>query len=330
MHKIDNSVIGDKILYFRLLISYISIVPCGFFSLQYRREVIDLKIIHQQKNVTVYQSAIYMTNSIVIETPELVLVVDPNWLPQEVEKLRHHADWVQGDRELYLLFTHSDYDHIIGYGAFPTPRVIASRQLQEQPEHSKESILEDIRQFDDDYYIVRPYPIAYPQVDIAIEEDGHVLEVGSTRMTFYLALGHTSDGLITVIDPGGIIIVGDYLSDIEFPYIYHSSTEYMNTLAKINSIINKHNPQLLIPGHGSVAENQVEMQRRRLASEHYIVNMRHAVIDNDQTAMDGLIADCPFPRNMRQYQESNRKLLLEELHLKRINDSTQAPLGNDC
>ncbi|MEX1029340.1 MAG: MBL fold metallo-hydrolase [Paenibacillaceae bacterium] len=272
-----------------------------------------MKIIHQQKNVTVYQSALYMTNSIVIETPELVLVVDPSWLPQEVEKLRHHADWVQGDRELYLLFTHSDYDHILGYGAFPTTRVIASRQLQDQPEHHKESILEDIRQFDDDYYIVRPYPIAYPQVDIAIEEDGHVLEVGSTRMTFYLAPGHTSDGLITVIDPGGIIIAGDYLSDIEFPYIYHSSTEYMNTLAKIKPIIREHNPQLLIPGHGNVTEDQLEMQRRCLTAEYYIVHMRQAVIDNDQIAMDGVIAECLFPRNMRQYQEHNRKLLAEEL-----------------
>jgi hydroxyacylglutathione hydrolase len=274
--------------------------------------VIGLKIIHQQKHLTVYQSALYMTNSIVIESPELVLIVDPNWLPQEVEKLRHHTDWVLGDRELYMLFTHSDYDHIIGYGAFPSARVIASRQLQDQQEHDKQSILEQIRQFDDDYYIVRPYPIEYPQVDIVIEEDGHVLEVGSTRLTFYHAPGHTSDGLITVVDPGGIVIAGDYLSDIEFPYIYHSSTEYMNTLAKTNKIIKDHNPQLLIPGHGNVAEDQVEIQRRRLASEQYIVQMRQAVMDNNQNAMDGLIAQCRFPRNMKQYHEHNQKLLEEE------------------
>lgn len=271
-----------------------------------------MKIIHQQKNLTVYQSALYMTNSIVLETPELVLIVDPNWLPQEVEKLRHHADWVLGDRQLYMLFTHSDYDHIIGYGAFPSARVIASRQLQDQPDHDKQSILEDIRQFDDDYYIVRPYPIEYPQVDIVIEEDGHVLEVGSTRLTFYHAPGHTSDGLITVVDPGGIVIAGDYVSDIEFPYIYHSSTEYMKTLAKIDMIIQVHNPQLLIPGHGDVTEDQVEMQHRRLASEHYISRMRQAVEDNNQTAMDGLIIECPFPRNMRKYHEYNQKLLEEE------------------
>lgn len=270
-----------------------------------------MKIIHQQQNLTVYQSALYMTNSIVIETPELILVVDPNWLPQEVEKLRHHAEWMLGDRELYMLFTHSDYDHIIGYGAFPTARVIASRQLQDQDEQVKQSILEDIRQFDDDYYIVRPYPITYPQVDIVIEADGQVLEVGSTRLTFYHAPGHTSDGLITVVDPGGIVIAGDYLSDIEFPYMYHSSTEYMKTLVKIDEIIND-NPQLLIPGHGNVTEDQAEMQRRRLASEDYIVRMRQAVMNNSQTAMDALIAECPFPRNMRRYHEHNKKLLEAE------------------
>lgn len=271
-----------------------------------------MKIIHQQQNLTVYQSALYMTNSIVIETPELVLVVDPNWLPQEVEKLRHHAEWVLGDRELYILFTHSDYDHIIGYGAFPTARVIASRLLQDQDELVKQSTLEDIRQFDDDYYIERPYPIAYPQVDIIIEADAQLLEVGSTRLTFYHAPGHTNDGLITVVEPGGIIIAGDYLSDIEFPYMYHSSTEYMRTLMKTDKIIHAHNPQLLIPGHGNVTEDQMEMQRRRLASESYIVRMRQAVKNNSQTAMDALIAECPFPRNMRRYHEHNRRLLTEE------------------
>jgi hydroxyacylglutathione hydrolase len=292
---------------------YILIVPCRNLTLQYEYEVIAVKMIHQQEHVTVYQSALYKTNSIVIETPEIVLVVDPCWLPQEVEKLRHHADWVLGDRELYLLITHSDYDHIIGYGAFPNPRVIASRQLQEQSDQHKLSTLEQIRQFDDDYYIDRPYPIVYPQVDITVEKDGQVLEFGSTRLTFYLASGHTEDGIITVIEPSGIVIAGDYLSDIEFPYIYHSSHEYMNTMAKINTLITEHNPQLLIPGHGSVTEDQAEMQRRRLASEHYIKHMRQAVLDNDPIAMNELIAECPFPRNMQKYQEDNRKLFIEEL-----------------
>jgi len=200
--------------------------------------------------------------------------------------------------------------------------VIASRQLHNQPEQVKQAILEEIRQFDDDYYVVRPYPIVYPQVDIMIEEDGHVLEVGSTRLTFYLAPGHTNDGLITVVDPLGIVIAGDYLSDIEFPYMYHSSTEYMRTLLKADQIIKAHNPQLLIPGHGNVTADQLEMEQRRLTAEDYIVRMRQAVSNNDQIVMYSLIADCPFPRNMRRYHEHNKRLLEEEITFTKIHDST--------
>lgn len=68
--------------------------------------------------VTLFQSDLYMTNSLVMETDDCVLVTDPCWLPREVEEIRRYVDNILGARRLFLLFTHSDFDHIIGYGAF--------------------------------------------------------------------------------------------------------------------------------------------------------------------------------------------------------------------
>ena len=76
--------------------------------------------------VTVFESALYRTTSAVIQTPDMVLLADPNWLPHEVAAIQQHVAAIRGSRPLYLLFTHSDYDHILGYKAFPDAQAIVS------------------------------------------------------------------------------------------------------------------------------------------------------------------------------------------------------------
>lgn len=38
-------------------------------------------IIYRDPNVTVFQSVLFQTNTTVVQTNDLVLVVDPGWLP---------------------------------------------------------------------------------------------------------------------------------------------------------------------------------------------------------------------------------------------------------
>ena len=82
----------------------------------------------QNEHITVFQSALYQTTCTVVETKDFVLVVDPNWLPHEMEEeIEQHVTQIRGQRELYLLFTHGDFDHVIGYHAFPGAKVIRSQ-----------------------------------------------------------------------------------------------------------------------------------------------------------------------------------------------------------
>src|SRR5699024_5323086 len=151
-----------------------------------------------------------------------------NWLPEEVERIRRYVDSIKNNRkQLYLILTHSDFDHIIGSGAFPEAKVIASRELREN--QHKEDVIEEIRQFDQDYYLQRNYTPTYPEVDYVIEEDGQTLDLDTCILTFYQAPGHTSDGIFTVIEPFGIFLAGDYLSDVEFPFITSNYTDYVQT-----------------------------------------------------------------------------------------------------
>ena len=123
----------------------------------------------------------------------------------------------------------------------------------------KEKSLKGIFDFDDEYYISRDYKIEYPKGDILIKEDGQVLKIGKTKLTFYLSPGHNPDGIFTIVEPLNIWIAGDYLSNEEFPYIYFSSFAYEETLRKVETILEKHNIEMLIPGHGDITFSEAEI-----------------------------------------------------------------------
>ncbi|UNK18808.1 MBL fold metallo-hydrolase [Paenibacillus sp. N3/727] len=247
---------------------------------------------YRSEHVTVFQSALYQTTSTVIQTKEMVLIVDPNWLPDEVEATKQYVNTIKGERDTYLLFTHGDFDHIIGYQAFPDARVIGSSGLHHQSE--KEQTLQMIREFDNKHYISRNYPIEFPRVDIVIHEDGQQLPLGDTTMTFYLAPGHTEDGVITVIEPLGIMIAGDYLSNFELPFIYQSAKAYMHTLEKVERIFADHSIQLLVPGHGQMTADSSEMKRRLDTASDYLDRLCEAVLTNNESVLDALYKEHAF------------------------------------
>lgn len=225
-------------------------------------------IIHKSNNVTVFQSAMFQLNTTVVTTEDLILVVDPGYLPYEIDKIRLYVDQIKGDRPIYLFFTHSDFDHIVGYGAFPDAKTIASEQFVTN--NLKESQLQEAIKNDDEYYIVRPYHLLYPSIDHVIKEDGEQFQVGKTLFTFYFAFGHNHDGLIGVVEYENLAIVGDYLSDIEFPFVYFSFEQYDRTLKTLSSIFKENRELTLITSHGTVTSDQSEITKRLSDSYEYI------------------------------------------------------------
>ena len=91
------------------------------------------KIIYRDPNITIFQSTLFQTNSTVVKTEDSILVVDPAWLPHEVANIRREVDEIRGNRPVFLIFTHSDYDHIIGYKAFQADKVFMSKALADNP-----------------------------------------------------------------------------------------------------------------------------------------------------------------------------------------------------
>ena len=266
---------------------------------------------YKAPGVTVFESALYRTTATVIDTGGVILIVDPNFLPQEIRRIRCFIDEIRKDRELYLLFTHSDYDHILGWQAFPEAKVIASSAFANNS--GKENILEQIRQFDEEYYIRRNYPIDYPVVDIEVAADGQVAELGEARLQLFLAPGHTADGIFIVVENTGAWIAGDYLSNIEFPFIYDSSYAYEQTLRNASGLIDSHEPALLIPGHGDVTLVKAEMRQRCEESLEYLYNLRQAVQSGEGFPEEKLWQRYGNKRGLMAPHQENLALVRREL-----------------
>jgi len=265
---------------------------------------------YQDQHLTVFESALYRTTTTVVSTPKFNLLVDPNWLPGEIKTIKKHLD-ASGDKPLVLLFTHGDYDHILGYKAFKPHLVIASQAFIDSPDIEKR--LQQIQTFDDEYYIKRDYPITYPVVDIPVRKDAQELVLGDCHITFYQAPGHTPDGVFTIVEPYGYFIAGDYLSNVEFPFVNDSSQAYLNTLRKVDTILNQHRIERMIPGHGDLAHNTPEIQRRMLESVAYVEELRESIAGQKSFDLKKWISRYDFPIGLTKCHLENEVLVKKEM-----------------
>ncbi len=241
---------------------------------------------------------------------DVVLVVDPAWLPDEVIAISNYVEKIRCKRELFLVFTHSDYDHIIGCGAFRPDKVFMSRAMVENPD--KELRLQEVIEFDDAYYIKRPYPAVYPQADFTIFRDAVQYRHHSTKMTFYLTPGHTADSMMVVVWQIGLCIAGDYLSDIEFPVIAHSSVEYEISMNKLLAIHDRNWFTRLIPGHGSLSLSINDWLQRRTESLSYIYALREHIATGVAIDEAALWARYHFPLSQKKVHSDNIELMRRE------------------
>jgi hydroxyacylglutathione hydrolase len=255
----------------------------------------------QDNHITVFQSSLYMTTTAIIQSNDVLIMTDPTWLPHEIKEIKYFIDKNLGDREFYIIYTHSDFDHIIGSGAFPEAKVIATEEFKNN--HAKEKIVQEIHQFDQQYYIKRNYVPNYPEVDISIVTDGEMMNLGDLSLTFYKAPGHTSDSLFTIIEPYGIFLSGDYLSDVEFPFI-SSYKDYVKTIETAAYIMNNYEIKYHVPGHGSTTSQKKEMLNRINFSKYYLQQLL-----NDNGALE---IECrkkfPFFEGMKSIHYENKEI----------------------
>ncbi len=273
-----------------------------------------MKIQFRSKELIIFESALFRTTTSLIIGDQYILLIDPNWLPIELDFIENIIQSLGKNAEKYLVFTHSDYDHIIGYGKFKEYKTIASKNFINNNE--KESVLNQIEKFDDEYYVTRTYEVEYPKIEIPISGDGEKLQIGFDEYQFYQAKGHNKDGIFVLNKTKKILIAGDYLSNIEFPYIYDSLKDYKQTLSKFENIVNLQSIEILVPGHGDYTAHSKEIQKRIDESKTYITELEHSIIEKKEFDETKLYTRYKFPIIMNQFHLNNIKLVKTELEIK--------------
>ncbi len=268
-------------------------------------------MLRRTPDYALFESALFRTTSLLVTGQDHLLLVDPTWLPAEVEEMAELAESLAGSRECFLLFTHSDYDHILGFGRFPGFTTLASEAFVANT--APQEPLQQIRDFDDEYYIERSYPIGYPRIDISLPAEPTERQLGSDTYVFYPAPGHNPDGVLALNRTRGILIVGDYLSHVEFPYVYHSVADYHGTLDRLEGILRDEEVTLLVSGHGDATDDPAEMQRRIADSRDYLAKLEASVREDTPFDFDHLFARYRFPGIMRKFHAGNVELMRRHL-----------------
>lgn len=215
-----------------------------------------------------FQSHWWQLNSILCHYNATTILWDPAYDQKELEEISDQASLLDATSKS-LVFTHGDYDHIVGEATFKEYHRVGSTAFEAKT--NKKQVLQQIEQLDHEFYVERSRVPEFPSLDIIITSENPTrMALGNLEVHFYRAAGHTEDGLFTVVPELGLWVAGDYLSDIEFPFVEDRVTNYYETLATARKILTEYTIQVMVPGHGKPAYSKTEIQTRIDQSEQYL------------------------------------------------------------
>ena len=205
----------------------------------------------------VVTSGFWQTNAIALRAGEEAVLIDSPYLPDELDALPSLLAGA-GFEPDGLVATHADFDHLLGRLAFPGMTLGLGESSVEYLQRSPGAPQRALRRYDDEFYVTRPAPLALGQVQ-ALPVPGHV-ELGDRELELHPAEGHTPDGIALFDRAQGILIVGDYLSDVEIPWISEggSLTDYRATLARLAPLVE--DARTVVPGHGAAHDRETTLR----------------------------------------------------------------------
>lgn len=266
----------------------------------------------ETSTIQIFQSGIWQLNSTVISSQGNSLIIDAGYFPKELEEIKKYVT-SQGKIN-FLAFTHGHWDHIQGRDVFPEVPVLVSPALYEAIKQNTEeakSNQQQVEEFDSRWYIKRNAPFHWPTQIRAIADE-EIFFVGDIQIQALLLPGHSNDGLGFFLPEQKVLLIGDYLSPCEIPFV-HQLTDYQNTLQRLLSLLPL--VEQIIPGHGPClsAQTAKEIAQADLA---YLEKL----FDYLQKGENEKALSLPFPRathvpGMREAHLENYKRVQSILSL---------------
>jgi glyoxylase-like metal-dependent hydrolase (beta-lactamase superfamily II) len=230
-------------------------------------------------------SGIWQLASAVLSRDGAVVVIDPGYFPRELDELSQLAR--QHGEVLAVAFTHGHWDHVLGWRSFPGAAVWTSPRLAAaMRDGTAERHLRDARDFDGRWYVERGAPYAWPPPErVRPVGEGDELQVGGFVLRALTLPGHSADGLGLHVPGAGLLVVGDYLSPCEIPFVEDLGA-YRGTLRRLLTLLSE--VQAVVPGHGPLL---TAARARALAEEDllYLDALARCAELGDAAAARGLV-----------------------------------------
>ena len=246
-----------------------------------------MRAVSLHPDVIVVTSAVLHVNCVIVRADDETFVIDSPVLPDELDALGALVEQAGFPMPSGLLATHGDWDHVLGRLAFPDVALGCAQSTAERLVASPGEAQRGLRAFDEDLYIVRPRPLALGSLQ-SLPVPGRC-ELGERELELHPATGHTPDGMALSIPWAGVLVVGDYLAEVELPSLDDGGhvNEYLATLERLRGLIPA--AEHVVPGHGPVLDGD-----RALALLEQDASYLQAL------AEDGLGAELPAGRRSTQ------------------------------
>ena len=207
-----------------------------------------MRLAAAHRDALVVTSRLWQTNAVALRAGEEALLVDSPYFPDELDALPGVLSQAGFDPD-GLVATHGDYDHLLGRLAFPALALGVGEPTLERFQREPGAAQRELRDQDARLYVERTAPLSLGQVQ-ALPLPGK-LELGDREIELHPAEGHTCDGTALMARFCGLLVCGDYLSNVELPSVSAGGSleQYRSTLARLAPLVEA--AETVVPGHGS-------------------------------------------------------------------------------
>jgi glyoxylase-like metal-dependent hydrolase (beta-lactamase superfamily II) len=242
-----------------------------------------VKAVGLHPDVIVVTSRFWQTTCTLVRSGSEAFCIDSPVLPDELELLPAVA--AQAEFPVVgCLATHADWDHLLGRYAFGDAPLGVAESTAARLRNEPGTAQRELRDFDEEHYVERPAPLVLsgPQ---SLPVPG-LCAVGERELELHPTAGHTVDGMAVFISWASVLVLGDYVSPVEIPWISESgsASAYLATLAGLEPLIER--AEHVVPGHGSVLDAERAL----------------AILREDRAYLSALVergADAPLPLTRR-------------------------------
>jgi glyoxylase-like metal-dependent hydrolase (beta-lactamase superfamily II) len=182
------------------------------------------------------------------------MLIDSPYFPDELEMLPEMLRQ-SGFEPVGLLATHGDWDHLLARLVYPDASLGVAESTAVRIRSEPGVAQRKLRRADNEYYVKRERPLSLGSYQ-ALPVPGK-LELGGEEIELHPAEGHTDDGMILFARWCGVLVCGDYLSDVELP-TWTDKPLYRATLERLRPLVAQ--AAAVVPGHGSPLSRETALR----------------------------------------------------------------------